>query len=333
MRRWAALAVLLSLSACQPDKASQERARAEDAVLTSGGPIDCTQDASEAARIVCADADLRALDREIAELWVQVESVTGRPNTMRRRHADWLAERDAGQMDWDSQERRARTAPELLELHQAYIDGLNEELRLAGALPETSPVTALAGSCIGTALGNCTAPSGGYVNGPDGQRLAWQIQRGASDYSGVTAGLILFAIDGEFLRPVGWSYEAVSFDAPVMFERPDGLYVAAEGHQAGTASANADILFRLDGETWTEIELESWTRAVADELPDGLGVWKGVDFTWPEMIATSSLWRDDDANCCPTGGQAVFDLEVSGHSLRLAGLNLEPAPTSAPTSP
>lgn len=325
MRRWAALVALLGLSACQPDKASQERALEQGAVLTSGGPIDCTDELSEAARIVCADAELRAMDRQVSELWAQVSPVTGRPNTFRRRHADWLTGRDAGEIDWDSGDHRTRTASELRELHQAYIRVLTEELRLAQALPESSPVASLAGGCIGTALNGCTAPASGFLNGPDGRRLAWQIQRGSTDEAGVTEGLVLFTVDGALLRPLGWSFEAVGFEAPTMFTQDDRVYVAARGHQAGTASANADILFRLDGERWTEIEIESWKTALDEALPDGLGVWKGVTYAWPEMMASSSLWRDEDANCCPTGGAAMIDLAVDGVSLRLVAVEVRPA--------
>lgn len=320
MHRWAVLIAVLGLSACQADKAEQELAR-DGAVLTSGEPIDCTGDLSDAARIVCADADLRAMDRQVAELWAQVEPVTGRPNTLRRRHADWITERDSGEVDWDTGERRTRTGAELREFHQAYIDTLTEELRLAEALPDTTPVSALAGGCIGTAINGCTAPSGGYVNGPNGQSLAWQIQRGSTDNAGVTEGLVLFAVDGALLRPIGWSFEAVRFEAPTIFEQDGAVFVAAKGGQAGTGSGNADILFRLDGDHWTEIEVESWKVAMDEALSDGLGVWKGVDYVWPEMTAFTSLWRDEDANCCPSGGQAAIDLRVEGTSLRFVALN------------
>ncbi len=331
MRRLALLAILLGLSACQADKAEQERARSRDAALT-GNPIDCTGDLSEAAQVVCSDADLRALDRQIAERWPEVEAVTGRPNTLRRRHADWLAEREAGERLWDADGRRPRTVDELEEFQQAYLAALAEELRLAAAVPETSPVASLAGGCIGTALSGCTAPSAGYVNGPDGQRLAWQIQRGSTENAGTSAGLILFRIDGDLLRPIGWSFEAVGFEAPVVFVHSGRLYVAAEGRQAGTGSQNADLLFRLDGDTWTEIEVESWKTALAEALPEGLGVWKGVDYDWPEMAAYSSLWRTDDANCCATGGEVTVDLGVEGTALRLVGVTPRPA-VASPVDP
>lgn len=326
MRRLAiAAATLLALSGCQQDKAQEEAARLEEVVLTSGQPLDCTAALGEAGVIICADSDLRALDRQVAELWTEVSTLTGRPATLARRHADWLAGRDLGEQDWESGEVRARTRDELLDYHRFYIRTLTEERRLAQALPSESPVSALAGGCIGSALRGCEAPAAGYVSGAGGRRLAWQIQTGSTDEAGITAGLILFAVEGEVLRPVGWSFEAVDFQAPILFERDSGVFVAAEGIRAGTGSANADLLFRLDGDGVTEIDVESWKTDLADELPDGFGVWKGVDYTWPMMSAVSGVWRDDDGNCCPTGGEATMDLMVEGTTLRLIGLDFTPA--------
>lgn len=324
MRRWAAAAALLALAACQPDKAQEELARQESVVLTSGQALDCTDALGEAGRVVCADANLRILDRQLAELWSEVSAVTGRPTTLSRRHADWLADRDAGQRDWNSGERRTRTAEELTELYEGYIAALTEERRLAEAIPDSSPVSALAGGCIGAALDGCQAPAAGYVTGPSGQRLAWQIQEGSTDFAGVSAGLLLFAVEGDTLVPIGWSYEAAMFEAPAMFQTDAGVFVAARGFQAGTGNQNADVLFRFDAGRWIEIEIESWKTALADQLPEGFGVWKGVDYRWPEMFALSQVWRDGDANCCPTGGEATMDLAIEGTSLRLASLDFEP---------
>lgn len=324
MRRWAVAAALLMLTACQPDKAEEERARQESVVLTSGQAIDCTDALGEAGLVICAAEDLRALDRQAAELWTEVSSVTGRPTTLTRRHADWVADRDAGQRDPETGETRARTAEELRAVYQAYIEGLTEELRLSQAIPAQSPVTALAGGCIGTALTGCTAPAAGYVTAPTGERLGWQIQEGQDEYGGRRAGVILFSVDGDALTPVGWSFEAAMFEAPFMFEHEGSAFVAVRGWEDGTASQNADVLYRLDGDRWTEIELESWKTALYDELPEGLGVWKGVNYRWEAMEARSPLWRDEDANCCATGGRAVMALRVEGAAVRLADLTVLP---------
>lgn len=324
MRRWAVVAALLVLSACQPDKAAEEAARQESVVLTSGQALDCTAALGEAGHMVCADPDLRALDRQLAERWTEVSDLTGRPTTWARRHADWMAERDAGQLDYETGERRARTIDELRGLYEAQLSMLDEEKALADALPDTSPVTALAGGCIGTALQDCRAPAAGYVTAPSGERLAWQLQEGEDEYGGRRAGMVLFSVDGEVLTPVGWSYEAARFDPPVMFEREGSVFVVASGWHDGTSSQNADILYRLDRGHWTEIELESWKTTLDEQLPEGLGVWKGVAYRWEAMEALSSLWRDGDANCCATGGSATFSLRIEGAAVRLADVTIRP---------
>lgn len=324
MRRWMVVAALLSLVACRPDKAAEERARLESVVLTAGQPLDCAAALGEAGLMVCASPELRALDRQAAELWAEVSTSTGRPTTWARRRTEWAADRDAGQLDPATGERRPRTDEELLALYQGVIAELTEELRAARALPGSSPATALAGGCIGAVLDGCRATGAGHVSTPSGRRLAWQIQEGSTDAAGTSAGLVLFAVEDQTLRPIGWSFEAAGFEPPVMFEHEGQVYVAARGRQAGTAAWNADLLYRLDDGAWTEIELESWKTDLAEALPEGLGVWKGVDYRWPVFEATSSLWRDGDPNCCATGGRAVIGLRVEGAALRLGEVQVLP---------
>lgn len=323
MRRLTIIALLLAVAACRGTKAEEERVREETVELTAGRAIDCAGALNEARRVICADVELRALDRRMAELWAELEPLTGRPSTFARRRDDFLANRDAGRRDPETGELRARTAEELRDLYEAHLPDLEEELRQARTIPASSPASALAGGCIGTALDGCSAPAAGYVTAPDGRRLAWQIQAGSTSHSGMSAGLILFSVQGEVLTPVGWSFEAAHFDPPAMVEHDGALFVAVEGYRAGTGRANADLLFRLDGDRWTEIEVESWKAALDAALPRGLGAWKGVDYGWTDFIAVTSLWRDEDPNCCPTGGRAVIDLEVEGRSLRMADLRIE----------
>ena len=99
----AASVAVLGLFACQRDKADVERTRdAEQIQFTSGQVLDCAGPQDDASRIVCADTDLRALDRRIAELWTRASVETGRPATLAWRHEQWLAQRAEGERDWDT---------------------------------------------------------------------------------------------------------------------------------------------------------------------------------------------------------------------------------------
>ena len=51
-------------------------------------------------------------------------------------------------------------------------------------------------------------------------------------------------------------------------------------------------------------------------------MWKGVEFDPMGMSGSSDLWREDDANCCPTGGRAYFDFAIEGTSLTLTDVNV-----------
>ena len=325
-RQLAVATAVLTLFACQQDKSSVEQAReAEQVQFTSGEVLDCTGVLDAAARIVCADADLRALDRRIAALWTEASALSGRPATLARRRALWLEARAEGEPDWSGGAARPRTEEELQQFYAAHAADLEEEVRLAQAVPASTALSALGGGCIGQALSDCRAPAAGFLTGPGGERLAWQIQQGSTDHAGVSAGVILFSIQDGELRPVGWSFDAASFEAPQIFTYDGAVYVSADGRMAGSASGNAELLMRLDGDQWSEIETESWQAALLSQLPDGLSVARGVTYDWPEMVATTSLWRETDAACCPSGGEALMQLGVRGRGVVLSELDVREA--------
>ena len=81
----------------------------------------------------------------------------------------------------------------------------------------------------------------------------------------------------------------------------------------GTGAHNADVIFRLTDSAdrpLRQIDNFSWRDDLDDRLPRGLEVWKGVNFAYEALMAETSLWRSNDANCCPTGGEAYLDFEI-----------------------
>ncbi|MFL9841472.1 hypothetical protein ABS767_10900 [Sphingomonas sp. ST-64] len=69
--------------------------------------------------------------------------------------------------------------------------------------------------------------------------------------------------------------------------------------------------------------LESWRDALPTRLPKGFGIWKGVDYDFEGLGASSKLWRDKDANCCPSGGDALIDFAIEGRSLVLKDVRVD----------
>lgn len=65
---------------------------------------------------------------------------------------------------------------------------------------------------------------------------------------------------------------------------------------------------------------------MASRLPKGLSVWKGMYPDWAKMTVATSLWREHDGNCCPTGGSAYATLALQGDRIVLTGVRVSPRP-------
>ena len=113
--------------------------------------------------------------------------------------------------------------------------------------------------------------------------------------------------------PEDWS--TVFYDTPALeVSRTDTLLYVAVGYY-GTGSYNDDALLVRRSGAWRKVDSESWVKEVMDRLPPGLEIWKGIHIDPETLIAVSGLWREDDANCCPTGGEFEARLALVGETL------------------
>ena len=169
--------------------------------------------------------------------------------------------------------------------------------------------------CIGDTLEDCTVSSAGFVAPRDAPRLAWQVQSGVDEYGGVAANVVVLVEEEGAWQVLTSNSDGVWYQMPRLSEAEQTLF-HVPGITAGTGAFNADLLFEYvpADRVWRAVDMDSWD--VADKLPEGLGIWKGVDYSfgeygWGDMRARTALWNDMDGNCCPTGGEAVihFTLE------------------------
>ncbi len=212
------------------------------------------------------------------------------------------------------------------------IDELTERAardRAAWSLRSTP--AALASGCVPILLNDCHTVSGGYVARRDGPTLYWQLQRGVTETRGVGGGFVLLELeaDGTTLRPVAWDYAGYIYGRPEWTGDEGGVaHVAIPGVHGGTGAHNADVIFRLTDNAdrpLRQIDNFTWREGLDARLPQGLEVWKGVNFAYEALMANASLWRASDANCCPTGGEAFLDFEIRDDRLVLTGVQVNDA--------
>lgn len=274
-------------------------------------PQDCSIAGAIGAR-VCSTAALQPLERELAAKEAETLRLTARPATWRARAAQfrrWLVEPDLD---------GKRPGDEMLgQRIQDQLQELDKEIeRARGLVPASDEAAALGLKCLAKWLHmGCRVAASGILRGADGTRILWQRQAGASDVDGIGNGILLWdASKAGAPKLIGWSFEGVNYEAPRLTD--DGkLWVP--GSMAGSGGGNADLLYVKRGGDWVEIETTSWRDTLEDRLPKGFSAWQGIDYDFVGMGGRSPLWRDTDANCCPSGGRLTLGFRIEGTSLVL----------------
>jgi uncharacterized protein len=295
----------------------------------ASGTEDCPSPPRTWRAMVCADAGLRDLDARLRDLEHQVAALGARPASLSQRARAWRAERAAADLE-------AADARE--DLHDAYaerIAALEEQAQQDRALRQLEPrarrgaalprPAALERRCLGAALRDCRVSAAGVVIGKDRtDRILWQMQEGVTTTGRMRAGIVLFAALPGGWRLLGWSFEAHDYAAPRLLPHAEGLLLHVRGIAGGTGAANADLLYRLGQDGWSEIETESWRATLRHHLPADLDLRHRVAFDFAEMTGTAQLWHSDDAECCPRGGMVTLDFAIQGPGLVLTGLTRSP---------
>jgi hypothetical protein len=119
----------------------------------------------------------------------------------------------------------------------------------------------------------------------------------------------------------------------------DPLYVEGDGKafltipitfQASSAPSADIVLARTQPtEAWAEIDASAWMRDLEQRLPRGLYPKSAYSLDLLTMRGLTSIGRDTDPNCCPTGGEAEVGLPLKDGVLVIDSLVLR-RPTASP---
>lgn len=119
------------------------------------------------------------------------------------------------------------------------------------------------------------------------------------------AGVVLLTPvpgDSALIPLAAWSGEDAVITAPRLVRTKQGRIIVL-GMSADTSSAsNDDVLFRYVGGKWT-IVTDDWSGKI--KIPKGVEQRHGNAMDWPTLRAFGALWKQDDAECCPTGGSYI----------------------------
>jgi hypothetical protein len=125
-------------------------------------------------------------------------------------------------------------------------------------------------------------------------------------------------------------FERVTSDiGTLLYEKPqivssrDGTLLYLPIALDGTGHGNESEYYLREKGEWEPIEAQEWLSDLQSRIPAGLGIWKGV---WPKldtMQAEAGLYREGDANCCPTGGTARIRLAIRSRQLVIDSVAFE----------
>lgn len=190
-------------------------------------------------------------------------------------------------------------------------------------------VAKISDTCLYDFGGRCGVEASGRIDVPElGTTLLWQKLSLAPRDGPGAAMVILLARDAAGQTTLaGFAESSWTLGAPDLVASDETRsLVHVTGTLAGSGGGNADALFAGDGAaaTWRQIDIGGWYDEGSALLPKGYWLRGPARFRFDEMFAIIPVARDGDGNCCPRGGQAMFDYSILGDRLVVDSMRFQP---------
>lgn len=106
----------------------------------------------------------------------------------------------------------------------------------------------------------------------------------------------------------------------------DGIdFLAYVGDRPGTGNMKDEFYFVAVEGKLRRVEYETVLQtALESGLPAGYGILKGGGFDISKLQYQWWVWKDGDANCCPSGGQITVDFGFSNNSFIVESSDWQP---------
>lgn len=287
--------------------------------------FDCSRSATAVERAICHDPALSKVDDDLAAAFADALTATLDPQTLREEQRLWYAT------------NIREDAPEKLRaLYESRIESLRFFAERWREVPREVTEDALEKTCVvlppGPTNAACRVETSGQLQGDSS--LRFQLQSYEPSGGGIDDGVVVFQpaqnASGKFLAIAAGTAQLeggpAHYDPPLVVTSPEGKLLLISGYFQGTGNFNASALYLYENGNLQKLDADSWLRDL--HLPDGLEIWKGVYPDYKTLTATTSLWRKEDANCCPTGGQATIRLGIDGNRLAVREVTIVPGVTA-----
>lgn len=199
--------------------------------------------------------------------------------------------------------------------------------------PGASFLSAIESECA-FALNGCEITGFGvlsdiYDDGADSPKILWQKLRGRDPLTDVPQNIIIgweYENSRTTAKLIGYALADGGAKPPAYWPSENGgVMVHFPAFFSGTGQGNADTLFARNADgTWRNIDMERWKLDMAQHLPKGLEVWKGISYQ--AGYGNSPLWRETDANCCATGGEVDFLYDIKNDALAIKETSVRHSP-------
>lgn len=190
-------------------------------------------------------------------------------------------------------------------------------------------VGSIAQRCLYDFGGKCSVEASGRINTADrGTTLLWQKMLLAPRDGAQARMLVLVSQDKAGKASLaGFAESPGSIGTPdLVVDNDKRRLVHVGGTLAGSGGGNADALFVSDAATakWRRVDLSDWSEQGGKLLPKGYWLRGPAQFAFDEMFASAPVAREGDGECCPRGGNALFDLDIQDDRLVLTRLRFQP---------
>lgn len=304
-------------------------------MATRAAGFDCGKANKTAERMICADAVLFGLDDQMAADYREAQRLSLDPGTLRKDQSLWLLDRDACADRTCLVAAYGRRLKSLQDLNRRESRLRSGEYRLESLGQTCLP---FAGDPPDGPYDDCKLMDVRSLGLHEAQHwYAAQyclLQPLFPEARCTTRQVLTDSMDGAILilsqsHPGGplrvVLRHGVTGGLPgdtVIYRNKAGLILDIPVYLAGTGRFNGSGYFIREGGRWEPIDFKSWQRDLARRLPKGLGVWKGP---WPDLRKLSfdsPLWKNRDANCCPTGGSVHADVGLENRRLFIRELSV-----------